>query len=164
MCVITSLNIYSLTAIQAYDGVRRRALPVLFDTLKGTEDDRTKGALWTINMSSFGKYAITGKVQCKRYSRDSLTYTEASLANDLISRLFGCQRNETVRILFIGEQNTFEAQVLRHQSKTVFQQSSKIASLSISRLLDTEILQASITLWSQITLYIASLCQLWMRP
>ena len=47
---------------QVYDGVRRRAFPVLFDALgPGTEDDRMKGALWTLNMSSFGKYAINGE-------------------------------------------------------------------------------------------------------
>ena len=48
--------------MQVYDGVRRRALPVLFDALKpGTEDDRMKGALWTLDLSSFGKYAIAGR-------------------------------------------------------------------------------------------------------
>ena len=48
--------------MQVYDGVRRRVLPVLFDALKpGTEDSRMKGALWTLNLSSFGKYAIRGK-------------------------------------------------------------------------------------------------------
>ncbi|KAF8971515.1 hypothetical protein BDZ97DRAFT_1913988 [Flammula alnicola] len=62
-----------------YDGVRRRALPVLFDALKpGTDDDRMKGALWTINSPSFGKYAIC----------------EPTLANDLLSRLFECQYHE----------------------------------------------------------------------
>ncbi|CAA7258799.1 unnamed protein product [Cyclocybe aegerita] len=62
-----------------YDGVRRRALPVLAEALKpGTDDDRMKGALWTLNLSSFGKYAIS----------------EPTLANDLVSRLFGCQQHE----------------------------------------------------------------------
>jgi len=51
-----------LIFMQVYDGVRRRAFPVLFDALEpGTEDDRMKGALWTLNMSSFGKYAINGE-------------------------------------------------------------------------------------------------------
>jgi len=51
-----------LIVIQVYDGVRRRALPVLFDALKpGVDDDRMKGALWTVNMSDFGKYAICGR-------------------------------------------------------------------------------------------------------
>ena len=46
---------------QVYDGVRRRALPVLFGALEaGTDDDRMKGALWTINSTFFGKYAISG--------------------------------------------------------------------------------------------------------
>ncbi|EFI28576.1 membrane protein [Coprinopsis cinerea okayama7 len=44
-----------------YDGVRRRALPILQNALDpGNDDDRMKGALWTINLPSFGKYAITG--------------------------------------------------------------------------------------------------------
>ncbi|KAG5352050.1 hypothetical protein C0989_004042 [Termitomyces sp. Mn162] len=44
-----------------YDGVRRRALPVLFKALDpGTDDDRMKGALWTLNLPSLGKYAISG--------------------------------------------------------------------------------------------------------
>jgi len=48
--------------IQVYDGVRRRALPALIGALKvGTDDDRMKGALWTINSPSFGKYAISGE-------------------------------------------------------------------------------------------------------
>ncbi|KDR84809.1 hypothetical protein GALMADRAFT_217878 [Galerina marginata CBS 339.88] len=62
-----------------YDGVRRRALPVLFNALKpGTEDDRMKGALWTINSPSFGKYAIG----------------EPTMVNEFVSRLFGCQHQE----------------------------------------------------------------------
>ncbi|KAH9487110.1 Proteasome activator complex subunit 4 [Psilocybe cubensis] len=62
-----------------YDGVRRRALPVLFDALKpGTDDDRVKGALWTINSPSFGKYAIG----------------EPTLANKFVSTLFLCQQHE----------------------------------------------------------------------
>ncbi|KAF8168284.1 hypothetical protein B0H34DRAFT_792908 [Crassisporium funariophilum] len=66
-----------------YDGVRRRALPVLFEALKpGTEDDRMKGALWTINSSSFGKYAVSVFVQ------------EPTLANDLLSKMFACQYHE----------------------------------------------------------------------
>ncbi|KAG6897919.1 hypothetical protein C0992_009071 [Termitomyces sp. T32_za158] len=43
-----------------YDGVRRRALPVLLKALEpGTDDDRMKGALWTLNSPSLGKYAIS---------------------------------------------------------------------------------------------------------
>ena len=60
--VIINLRLAHLILLQVYDGVRRRALPVLFDALKsGTEDDRMKGALWTLDLSSFGKYAIAGK-------------------------------------------------------------------------------------------------------
>ncbi|KAF8887958.1 hypothetical protein CPB84DRAFT_1816581 [Gymnopilus junonius] len=67
------------TICSTYDGVRRRVLPILFDALKpGTEDDRMKGALWTINSPSFGKYAIC----------------EPTLSNELLSRLFGCQHQE----------------------------------------------------------------------
>jgi len=67
MCVVPFKKISSLTVVQAYDGVRRRVLPVLFDALKpGSEDARLKGALWTINMASFGNYAITGNVEYKR--------------------------------------------------------------------------------------------------
>lgn len=44
-----------------YDGVRRRALPILFKALEpGADDDRMKGALWTINYPVFGKYALSG--------------------------------------------------------------------------------------------------------
>ncbi|KAF9472467.1 hypothetical protein BDN70DRAFT_886944 [Pholiota conissans] len=62
-----------------YDGVRRRALPILFNALKpGTDDDRMKGALWTINSPSFGKYAVC----------------EPTLANRLLKELFDCQYHE----------------------------------------------------------------------
>ncbi|KAF5355656.1 hypothetical protein D9756_004216 [Leucocoprinus leucothites] len=62
-----------------YDGVRRRALPVLFKALEpGEDDDRMKGALWTINYPVFGKYALS----------------EPSLALTAIQHLFGCQHNE----------------------------------------------------------------------
>ncbi|KAL1720654.1 hypothetical protein EV715DRAFT_249853, partial [Schizophyllum commune] len=48
-----------------YDGVRKRALPVLFKALEpGTDDDRMKGALWTLNMSAFGKYAVGEPTLC----------------------------------------------------------------------------------------------------
>lgn len=60
--VINNLVLAHLKLLQVYDGVRRRALPILLDALKpGTEDDRMKGALWTLDLSSFGKYAIAGK-------------------------------------------------------------------------------------------------------
>ncbi|KAF9568562.1 hypothetical protein CPC08DRAFT_679680 [Agrocybe pediades] len=62
-----------------YDGVRRRALPVLLNALKpDTEDDRMKGALWTLNSPSFGKYAIA----------------EPTLAKSFISTMFACQHHE----------------------------------------------------------------------
>ena len=44
------------TIVQNFDGVRRRCLPALYKALEsGTEDDRMKGALWTLNLSVFGK-------------------------------------------------------------------------------------------------------------
>lgn len=70
--------------LQVYDGVRRRALPVLFDALKpGTEDDRMKGALWTLNLSSFGKYAISGKSEV----------VHGSNLSDIQVRTYSCQRS-----------------------------------------------------------------------
>lgn len=69
----------SMTGI--YDGVRRRALPVLYKALDpGTEDDRMKGALWTLNYPSFGRYAIG----------------EPKLAAILLPILLRCQHNEKV--------------------------------------------------------------------
>ncbi|KAG6832246.1 hypothetical protein H0H92_004211 [Tricholoma furcatifolium] len=62
-----------------YDGTRRRALPILFKALEpGTDDDRMKGALWTLNSPCFGKYAIT----------------EPSLSPTVITSLLSCQHNE----------------------------------------------------------------------
>ncbi|KAK0473258.1 hypothetical protein IW261DRAFT_1553160 [Armillaria novae-zelandiae] len=62
-----------------YDGVRRRALPALYKSLEpGTDDDRMKGALWTLNFPSFGRYAIS----------------EPILAATLVPKLLGCQHNE----------------------------------------------------------------------
>ncbi|KAI9462361.1 hypothetical protein BJY52DRAFT_1221991 [Lactarius psammicola] len=59
----------------AYDGIRRRCLPLIYAALEpGTEDDRMKGALWTLNSSSF----------------------EPTLAPELLKKLFGCQANEKV--------------------------------------------------------------------
>lgn len=47
--------------VQAYDGARRRALPALYEALEpGTDDDRMKGAIWTLNSSYLGRYAISG--------------------------------------------------------------------------------------------------------
>ncbi|KAJ7225820.1 hypothetical protein GGX14DRAFT_422501 [Mycena pura] len=62
-----------------YDGVRRRALPILYEALApGADDDRMKGALWTLNLMPFGKYAAS----------------EPFLAPKLVQKLFGCQHNE----------------------------------------------------------------------
>ncbi|KAF5377624.1 hypothetical protein D9615_005155 [Tricholomella constricta] len=64
---------------EVYDGVRRRALPILLKALEpGTDDDRMKGALWTINSPYLGKYAIS----------------EPTLAPKILKSLLGCQHNE----------------------------------------------------------------------
>ncbi|KAI0639143.1 hypothetical protein C8Q77DRAFT_1152142 [Trametes polyzona] len=66
-----------------FDGVRRRCLPALYKSLEpGTEDDRMKGALWTLNLSVFAKYAIG----------------EPTLAIEFVKRLFSCQHNEKASI------------------------------------------------------------------
>lgn len=42
--------------MQIYDGPRSRSLPRLYEALTvGTDDDRMKGALWTLNTAAFGK-------------------------------------------------------------------------------------------------------------
>ncbi|KAG8908485.1 hypothetical protein FRB99_005843 [Tulasnella sp. 403] len=67
----------SLTSV--YDGMRRRCLPVLYtNVVKGSDDDRMKGALYTLNSSAFSKFAMG----------------EPSLVPDLIEHLFECQWNE----------------------------------------------------------------------
>ncbi|KAI0828367.1 hypothetical protein BC628DRAFT_1417934 [Trametes gibbosa] len=66
-----------------FDGVRRRCLPTLYQALEpGVEDDRMKGALWTLNLSVFAKYAIG----------------EPTLAREFLKRLFNCQHNEKASI------------------------------------------------------------------
>ncbi|KAJ4476693.1 hypothetical protein J3R30DRAFT_3704168 [Lentinula aciculospora] len=69
---------------QSYDGVRRRALPLLYRALESDvdDDDRMKGALWTLNLSSFGKYAIS----------------EPMLSTEILTKLLGCQHNEKTSI------------------------------------------------------------------
>ncbi|CAL1696420.1 unnamed protein product [Somion occarium] len=62
-----------------YDGLRRRSLPILYKALEpGVDDDRMKGALWTLNASVFVKYAVG----------------DPTLATDFFSKLFACQHNE----------------------------------------------------------------------
>ena len=84
-CMFVIINpSHVLKLLQVYDGVRRRALPVLFDALKpGTEDDRMKGALWTLDLSSFGKYAIAGKSEV----------VHSSNLSDIQDRTHSCQRS-----------------------------------------------------------------------
>ncbi|KAJ7042558.1 hypothetical protein C8F04DRAFT_1076309 [Mycena alexandri] len=78
-----TIRSYSQSVLESlcvvYDGVRRRALPVLYRALEpGVEDDRMKGALWSLNLMSFGKYAAS----------------ELTLAPMLLQKLFSCQHNE----------------------------------------------------------------------
>ncbi|KAH9921997.1 uncharacterized protein BXZ73DRAFT_91690 [Epithele typhae] len=57
----------------SFDGVRRRCLPTLYQSLEpGTDDDRMKGALWTLNLSVF----------------------EPTLSTEFVKNLFACQHNE----------------------------------------------------------------------
>ncbi|KAF9036519.1 hypothetical protein BDZ89DRAFT_1100671 [Hymenopellis radicata] len=77
--LIDDLVEWSMWHYAMYDGVRRRTLPLLSKALEpGTEDDRMKGALWTLNYPSFGRYAIG----------------EPKLAAKLLPQLLRCQHNE----------------------------------------------------------------------
>nr|GAT49743.1 membrane protein [Mycena chlorophos] len=83
LCSYATIRSYGQTVLEnlcnVYDGVRRRTLPTLYKALEpGTDDDRMKGALWTLNLVSFGKYAAS----------------ELLLAPKLIQSLFGSQHNE----------------------------------------------------------------------
>ena len=52
----TFLNYPELIASQTFDGVRMRCLPVLYKSLDLTvDDDRMKGALYTLNTPAFGE-------------------------------------------------------------------------------------------------------------
>ncbi|KAF8649879.1 hypothetical protein AX16_005641 [Volvariella volvacea WC 439] len=62
-----------------YDGVKRRALPTLYQSLKpGSDDDSMKGALWTLSYSSFNKYIVGNP----------------TLLPELASNLLQCHHNE----------------------------------------------------------------------
>ncbi|KAJ7102239.1 hypothetical protein B0H15DRAFT_813790 [Mycena belliarum] len=80
-----TIRSYSQSTLESicvvYDGVRRRALPTLYQALvlpPGSDDDRMKGALWLLNLSSFGRYVAS----------------ELTLAPELVQKLFACQQNE----------------------------------------------------------------------
>ncbi|KAI0076264.1 hypothetical protein K474DRAFT_1757648 [Panus rudis PR-1116 ss-1] len=63
----------------SFDGIRHRSLPILYKALEpGTEDDRTKGALWTLNSNVFAKYAVA----------------DPTLTAEFFNKLFSCQRHE----------------------------------------------------------------------
>lgn len=57
-----------------------------------------KGALWSLDISSFGKYAISGLffIDVIIYIVLEL-YLEPTLATDLLTKLLACQSNEKVR-------------------------------------------------------------------
>lgn len=57
----------------------------------GTDDDRMKGALWTLNLSSMGKYAVG----------------EPTLAPEILEMLVRCQHNEKVGSSYIFSIFTF---------------------------------------------------------
>ncbi|EJD55475.1 hypothetical protein AURDEDRAFT_109790 [Auricularia subglabra TFB-10046 SS5] len=62
-----------------FDGCRVRCLPKLYKALDITvDDDRMKGALYTLNSPSFAKFAMS----------------EPSLTNEFVTRLFACQHKE----------------------------------------------------------------------
>lgn len=63
----------------SYDGVRTRALPKYLKALEpGNDDDRIKGALWSLNNPSFGRYGIS----------------DPTLATELLIKILRCQHNE----------------------------------------------------------------------
>ncbi|PSR73165.1 hypothetical protein PHLCEN_2v10977 [Hermanssonia centrifuga] len=84
----TSQSGVSGTMQLTFDGLRRRTLATLYKALDpGTDDDRMKGALWTLNTSAFAKYAMG----------------EPTLATELIQKLFACQHNEKVGLIISND-------------------------------------------------------------
>ncbi|KAH7923993.1 hypothetical protein BV22DRAFT_1196262 [Leucogyrophana mollusca] len=87
-----------------YDGIRLRALPVLYKALQpGTDDDRMKGALWTLNSSAFGtcsSFALRCRADVSFRKIRNLWLVsqgrrlEPTLATEYISRLLACGHNE----------------------------------------------------------------------
>lgn len=58
-----SVIVLTFLSIEVYDGLRLRTLPVLYKALQpGTEDDRMKGALWTLNISALGEHPKHGYI------------------------------------------------------------------------------------------------------
>ncbi|KIO02352.1 hypothetical protein M404DRAFT_27957 [Pisolithus tinctorius Marx 270] len=84
----------SLTSV--YDGLRVRALPKLYEALQpGTEDDRMKGALWTLNIAAVGRFAISGIMKSfLEWITTDTTLLEPTLATQFIITLLGCHHNE----------------------------------------------------------------------
>ncbi|KAH8835425.1 hypothetical protein DL96DRAFT_1702409 [Flagelloscypha sp. PMI_526] len=103
-----------------YDGVRRRALPVLYASLTaGHDDDRVKGALWTLNGASFGRYATS----------------EHTLVPEFAAKLFACQVHEKPSIQEIA--GTLSDNCLTNFTEPSFlyvQMASPILEQSISEL------------------------------
>ncbi|KAF5384678.1 hypothetical protein D9757_006201 [Collybiopsis confluens] len=89
------------TICLSYDGVRRRALPLLYQALEPgvDDDDRMKGALWTLNLASFGKYAVSGfYIFPSHIYLPSSSFSEPTLTTELFTKLLGCQHNEKTSI------------------------------------------------------------------
>ncbi|THV06091.1 hypothetical protein K435DRAFT_44420 [Dendrothele bispora CBS 962.96] len=61
-----------------YDGIRRRTLSLFYKALQPGDDDRMKGALWSLNLPAFGKYAAA----------------EPTLCTEIFQNLLRCQHNE----------------------------------------------------------------------
>lgn len=61
MILKVSVIVLTFLFIEVYDGLRLRTLPVLYKALQsGTDDDRMKGALWTLNISALGEHPKHG--------------------------------------------------------------------------------------------------------
>ncbi|KAI6153365.1 hypothetical protein BKA82DRAFT_3971276 [Pisolithus tinctorius] len=81
-----------LPHIEVYDGLRVRALPKLYEALQpGTEDDRMKGALWTLNIAAveptLATQFIITLLGCHHNEKPSIQNCVASVADNTASRL-----------------------------------------------------------------------------
>jgi hypothetical protein len=121
---------------QSHDGIRRRCLPKLYKALDpGTDDDRMKGALWTLNVPCFCKVHLPDcsiSESEKHFQLNMLylvklntnfikglrsnSFLEPTLAPELAKKLFNCQHNEKVRVIVFA---TCKCSTLfSHQFKT----------------------------------------------
>lgn len=105
---------------QGFDGLHRRSMPKLYAALEpDVEDDRMKGALWTLNTTAFGarqllllhvlRIDIVFHVTRQRNTplevrltivlvsqRSHTVSTEPTLTTQFVRKLFACQHNEKV--------------------------------------------------------------------